>query len=112
MNLEQVALRARVSTATVSRVLNNASVVKTSTRARVMKVIEELKYHPNLHARSLAGGKSRTIGLIASNMANPFFFAISKTVASDPHTRAHEVVMANTAHRAAQTGTTIRLMLA
>ena len=58
MNLEQVARRAKVSTATVSRVLNNASVVKTSTRARVIKAIEELKYHPNLHARNLAGGKS------------------------------------------------------
>ncbi len=62
MNLEQVARRAKVSTATVSRVLNNASVVKTSTRTRVMKAIEELRYHPNLHARSLAGGKSRTFG--------------------------------------------------
>ena len=55
MNLEQVARRARVSTATVSRVLNNVSVVKTATRTRVMKAIEELKYHPNLHARSQIG---------------------------------------------------------
>src|ERR1039457_4369041 len=82
MNLEQVARRAKVSTATVSRVLNNASVVKTSTRARVVKAIEELKYHPNLHARNLAGGKSRTIGMIVSNMENPFFFDIYKTVES------------------------------
>src|SRR6266699_821707 len=52
MNLEQVARRAKVSTATVSRVLNNASVVKTSTRARVVKSIEELKYHPNLQSRN------------------------------------------------------------
>ena len=72
MSLDKVARRAKVSTATVSRVLNNASVVKSSTRARVMKAIAELKYHPNLHARSLAGGKSRTIGVIASNMENPF----------------------------------------
>jgi len=44
----------------------------------VVKAIEELKYHPNLHARSLAGGKSRTIGVIVSNMENPFFFDIYK----------------------------------
>ena len=68
MNLEQVARRAKVSTATVSRVLNDASVVKNSTRARVMKAIEELKYHPNLHARNLAGGKSKTIGVIVSHV--------------------------------------------
>src|ERR1035438_3250675 len=66
MNLEEVARRAKVSTATVSRVLNNASFVKNTTRTRVMKTIEELKYHPNLHARSLAGAKSRSIGVIVS----------------------------------------------
>src|SRR5579864_4078026 len=96
MNLEQVARRAKVSTATVSRVLNNASVVKTSTRSRVMKAIEELRYHPNLHARSLAGGKSKTIGVIVSNLENPFFFDIYKTIESDAHERGYEVVMANT----------------
>src|SRR5215472_12766526 len=76
MNLHEVARRAKVSTATVSRVLNNARLVKSSTRARVVKAIEELKYHPNLHARSLAGGKSSTIGVIVSNLENPFFFDI------------------------------------
>jgi len=111
MNLEQVARRAKVSTATVSRVLNNASVVKTSTRARVMKAIEELKYHPNLHARNLAGGKSRTFGIIVSNMENPFFFDIWKTVESDAHTAGYEVVVANTDYRSEQLVNSIRLMI-
>jgi DNA-binding LacI/PurR family transcriptional regulator len=111
MNLEQVARRAKVSTATVSRVLNNASVVKSTTRARVVKAIEELKYHPNLHARSLAGGKSRTIGVIVSNMENPFFFDIYKTIESDAHTRGYEVVMANTDYRSEQLVTSVRLMI-
>jgi DNA-binding LacI/PurR family transcriptional regulator len=111
MNLEQVARRAKVSTATVSRVLNNASVVKTSTRARVIKAIEELKYHPNLHARNLAGGKSRTIGMIVSNMENPFFFDIYKTVENDAHLAGFEVVMANTDYRSEQLVSSIRLMI-
>jgi DNA-binding LacI/PurR family transcriptional regulator len=111
MNLEQVARRAKVSTATVSRVLNNASVVKGTTRARVVKAIEELKYHPNLHARSLAGGKSRTIGVIVSNMENPFFFDIYKTIESDAHSRGYEVVMANTDYRSEQLVTSVRLMI-
>ena len=111
MNLEQVARRAKVSTATVSRVLNNASVVKSTTRARVVKAIEELKYHPNLHARSLAGGKSRTIGVIASNMENPFFFDIYRTIESDAHTRGYEVMMANTDYRPEQLVTSVRLMI-
>ena len=111
MNLEQVARRAKVSTATVSRVLNNASVVKGSTRARVMRAIEELKYHPNLHARHLAGGKSSTIGVIVSNMENPFFFDIYKTMESDAHASGYEVVVANTDYRSEQLVTSIRLMI-
>jgi LacI family transcriptional regulator len=111
MNLEQVARRAKVSTATVSRVLNNASVVKSSTRARVVKAIEELRYHPNLHARSLAGGKSKTIGVIVSNLENPFFFDIYKTVEQDAHARGYEVVMANTDYRPEQLVASVRLMI-
>ena len=111
MNLAEVARRARVSTATVSRVLNNASVVKTSTRARVIKAIRELKYHPNLHARNLAGGKSRTIGVILSNLENPFFFDIYKTVESDAHARGYEVVVANTDYRSEQLVASVRLMM-
>lgn len=111
MNLEQVALRAKVSTATVSRVLNNASVVKNSTRVRVMKAIEELKYHPNLHARSLAGGKSRTVGVIVSNIENPFFFDIYKTIEAGAHARGFEVIAANTDYSAEQLVASIRLMI-
>ncbi len=111
MNLEQVARRAKVSTATVSRVLNNATVVKNSTRARVVKAIEELRYHPNLHARSLAGGKNKTIGVIVSNLENPFFFDIYKTVEQDAHLRGYEVVMANTDYRPEQLMSSVRLMI-
>ncbi len=111
MNLEQVARRAKVSTATVSRVLNNATVVKNSTRARVMRAIEELKYHPNLHARHLAGGKSTTIGVIVSNMENPFFFDIYKTIEADAHAGGFEVVVANTDYRSEQLVSSIRIMI-
>jgi len=72
MNLNAVAKKAGVSTATVSRVLNDLDVVKSSTRARVLKAAQDLNYHPNLHARSLARGKSRTLGILISNMENPF----------------------------------------
>lgn len=111
MNLEQVAKRARVSTATVSRVLNNADVVKNSTRARVMKAIQELKYHPNLHARNLAGGKSRTLGVILSNMENPFFFDIYKTIESRAYAGGYEVIVANTDYRSEQLVASIRMMI-
>jgi LacI family transcriptional regulator len=111
MNLEQVARRAAVSTATVSRVLNNAGHVKSSTRTRVMKAIEELNYHPNLHARSLAGVKSRSIGVIVSNIENPFFLDIYKTVESGARSAGYEVIMANTDYRSEQLVASVRLMI-
>ncbi len=111
MNLEEVAKRAKVSTATVSRVLNNIDVVKNSTRSRVMKAVSELNYHPNLHARTLAGGKSRTLGMIASNMENPFFFDVFKSLESDARAHGYDVVVANTDYQPDRLARSIRLMI-
>jgi LacI family transcriptional regulator len=111
MNLEAVAKKAGVSTATVSRVLNNLNVVKGSTRARVLRAAEELKYHPNLHARSLARGKNRTLGILVSSMENPFFFDIYHALESAAHARGYEVVVANTDYRSEQLVSSVRLMI-
>jgi LacI family transcriptional regulator len=111
MNLEQVAKKAGVSTATVSRVLNGVDVVRSTTRARVVRAISELKYHPNLHARSLAGGRNRTIGVIVSNLDNPFFLDVYRAVERDCHLHGYEVVVANTAYRPEQLKASIRLMI-
>src|SRR5438046_8857549 len=110
-NLDAVAKRAGVSTATVSRVLNNLNMVKNSTRARVLRAAEELKYHPNLHARSLARGKSRTLGILVSNMENPFFFDIFRALESAAHSRGYEVVVANTDYRSDELVSSARLMI-
>lgn len=111
MNLDAVAQRAGVSTSTVSRVLNNLEVVKGSTRSRVLKAAEELNYHPNLHARSLARGKSSILGIIVSNMENPFFFDIFRTLESDAHANGYQVVVANTDYRSEQLVKSTRLMI-
>jgi DNA-binding LacI/PurR family transcriptional regulator len=111
MKLDQVARRAKVSTATVSRVLNNKGLVKSTTRARVLKAIDELKYSPNLHARSLAGGKSRSIGVIVSNIENPFFLDIYKAVEEGAHDAGYELIMANTDYSSERLVTSVRLMI-
>ena len=99
MSLERVARRARVSTATVSRVLNDTGPVKPSTRARVLKAIAALNYSPNPHARTLAGGQSRSIGVIVSNIDNPFFLDVYRAVETRAHDAGYEVIMANTDYR-------------
>jgi LacI family transcriptional regulator len=111
MSLKEVAKRAGVSSATVSRVLNNTNVVRNATRLRVIKAVEELSYYPNIHARTLAGGKSRTLGMIASNLENPFFFDIFRTLESDAHAKGYEVVVANTDYRPEQLVASVRTML-
>lgn len=111
MTLEAVAKRAGVSTATVSRVLNNVDVVRNSTRTRVMKAVSELNYHPNLHARTLAGGRSRTIGMIASNLENPYFFDIFRSLEAVAHRRGYEVIVGHTGYSPEQLVKHVRLMI-
>jgi len=110
MNLEDVARRAGVSTATVSRVLNNIGVVRKATRTKVLKAADELKYSPNLHARALAGA-GRTIGLIVSNLENPFFLDIFHHLDLGAHELGYEVLIANTAYDPERLERSIQLML-
>ena len=111
MRLEDVARCSRVSTATVSRVLNNSRSVKSTTRARVLKAIETLRYNPNLHARSLAAGKSRSIGIIVSNLGNPFFLDIYKAVERAARNAGYEVIIANTDYSSASLAASVWMLL-
>jgi DNA-binding LacI/PurR family transcriptional regulator len=73
MDILQVAKRAKVSTATVSRVLNGFPGVREKTVARVRQAVAEMNYVPNPNARSLRVGRTRLFGLIVSDINNPFF---------------------------------------
>jgi DNA-binding LacI/PurR family transcriptional regulator len=110
MTLREVARRARVSPATVSRVLNDTAVVKASTRARVEKAIKELKYSPNLHARVLAGARSRSLGVIVSNIENPFFLDVYKAVETAARAGGYEVILANTDYSSERLISSIRML--
>ncbi len=71
--IRDVARRASVSVATVSRVLNGAPVVREPTRQRVLDAIEELGFSPNSAARQLSGGKTFTVGVISPLFTRPAF---------------------------------------
>lgn len=73
VDIVQVAQRAGVSPATVSRVTNGRSTVAKHLAKRVWKAIEELGYSPNPQARALVSGRSRVLGLLVSEITNPFF---------------------------------------
>ncbi len=65
MDIREIARRAKVSTATVSRAINRVPTVDPQLAKRVWKVVEELGYYPNTQARALVSGRSRILGLIA-----------------------------------------------
>lgn len=72
-NIKDVARAARVSTATVSAVLNDSAYVSPDLRSRVLAAIKDLNYSPSLAARSLKRGRSQLIALVVADLANPFF---------------------------------------
>ncbi|MFC5006820.1 LacI family DNA-binding transcriptional regulator [Dactylosporangium cerinum] len=72
-SIKEVARRAGVSIGTVSNVLNHPDLVAATTRQRVLKAIAELGYVRNDSARQLRAGRSRTIAVVALDLANPFF---------------------------------------
>ncbi|MGI5915956.1 MAG: LacI family DNA-binding transcriptional regulator [Anaerolineae bacterium] len=75
-----VAKRAGVSIATVSRVLNESARVKKETRAQVLEAIEALGYQPKAAARGLATNRTEVIGIVFPNVAGPFFTEIVRGV--------------------------------
>ncbi len=95
-SIKDVAEAAGVSTATVSRVLSNGPHVRSEVRERVMAVVERLGYRPNLVARSLRSQRSNTIGLIVSDIRNPFFTSISRAVEDAAYEQGFSVLLCNT----------------
>ena len=96
VTLEEVARRAGVSPATVSRALNEPGLVRERTRTRVLEAVVATGYQPNIHARALAHGSSRTLGMIVSNLRNPFFLDIFRALENDAHANGYELLIANT----------------
>lgn len=111
MNIKEVAKRAKVSTATVSRTINDSGKVKPGTAARVRQAIEELNFYPNTHARTLVSGRSRMLGLIISDITNPFFPELVKSFEDQAVERGQEVIIGNTDYNPKRMTECIRRMV-
>jgi LacI family transcriptional regulator, fructose operon transcriptional repressor len=95
-SIKDVAKAAGVSTATVSRVLTNGLHVRPELRERVMAEVERLGYRPNLLARNLRSQQSTTIGLIVSDIRNPFFTSLSRAVEDTAYEQGFSIILCNT----------------
>jgi LacI family transcriptional regulator len=94
--IRDVAKLANVSTATVSRVLNNQGYVNNETRKRVNDAIKQLNYRPNDVARSLFKGRSKMIALFVPDIKNPFFPELARAVEDVTNKHNYTFVLCNT----------------
>lgn len=95
VTIRDVAAVAEVSPATVSRVLNADERVAPELRERVLAAVERLGYRPNSQARSLRTQATRVIGLIISDIQNPFFTSLVRGVEDAAQASGYSVVLAN-----------------
>lgn len=111
MSIHDVAKRARVSIATVSRTMNNSSAVDPKTAERVRKAMEELRYYPDRQARSLVSGRSRILGLIVSDFTNPFFPELVKGFEDVAVHHGFEIMVSSTDYNSARMALCVRRLL-
>src|SRR6267143_4705546 len=111
MDIREIAKRARVSTATVSRTINRVPTVNAQLAKRVWSVIEELGYYPNTQARALVSGRSRIFGLIVSEMTNPFFPEIMQVFETIAVQHRYEILLTSTGNDPKRMESSVRRMI-
>jgi LacI family transcriptional regulator len=111
MDIREVARHAKVSVATVSRALNRKPNVDSRLVKRVRKAVEELGYYPNAQARALTSGRSRIMGLIVSEITNPFFPEVIQAFETIAVEHNYEILLISTVHDPKRMELAVRRMI-
>lgn len=98
-SIKDVAAEAGVSVATVSRVLNDHPSVSPDARTRVLAAVANLGYRPNAVARSLRTDQTRTLGLVISDVLNPYFTELARSVEEEARALGYSVIIGNADER-------------
>ncbi|HTS37868.1 MAG TPA: LacI family DNA-binding transcriptional regulator [Candidatus Solibacter sp.] len=96
VTIREVAHAAGVSTATVSNVLNNTGKVGANTRRQVLATVRRLGYVPDVHARRLASNNRRPLGIIVSDIENPFFPEVIKSFETRARELGYDAILSDT----------------
>lgn len=97
VTMKDIAIKAGVSKATVSMVLNKKdNSISSATKNKILKIAEELNYIPNSVARSLSTNRSETIGIILPDIINPFFSEIARAIEDAASKLSYNVIFCNT----------------
>lgn len=97
--LADVAARAGVSPATVSRALTRGDAVRSDTRRRVLAAAQALEYRPNRAARGLSTGSSGALGMLVPDITNPFFAGLIRAAQAGARSRENVLLIAETARK-------------
>lgn len=111
MDIREIARRAKVSTATVSRAINRVPTVDPQLARRVWRVVEELGYYPNTQARALVSGRTRIFGLIVSEITNPFFPELVQSFEDIAVQHDYEILLSSTIHDPKRAELAVRRMV-
>jgi DNA-binding LacI/PurR family transcriptional regulator len=111
LNIGEIARRANVSTATVSRTLNQSGAVRPETARKVWRAAADLNYYPNSHARALVSGRSRLLGLIVSDITNPFFPELVRSFESLATQHQYDLILTSTDYQTPRMTGCLRRML-
>lgn len=111
MDIRTIARLANVSIATVSRTINRVSTVNPKIAKRVWEVVEELDYFPNTQARALVSGRSWILGLIVSEITNPFFPELIQGFEDIAVEHGYEILVSSTNYDPKRMSHCIRRML-
>jgi len=110
-SIKEVALSAGVSTATVSRLLNNPSTVSSETAERVNEAIARLGFRPNFNGRNLRAGRSRTIGVVVPTLLNTVFAQCLQGIELAARALDYSVMFTATEYRRQEEAAAVELLL-
>jgi len=106
--IKDIARLARVSHMTVSRVINNRPGVKAVTKQRILRLVKELDYQPNLVARSLVVKRSKNLGMIITTIRNPFYLELAQGIEDTARSCGYNVILCCTNYDLSLEGEHIR----
>ncbi|SNS60984.1 transcriptional regulator, LacI family [Anaerovirgula multivorans] len=95
-NIREIAKKAGIGIATVSRYLNDTGYVSEESRKKIQKVVEELNYTPNALARAMFTKNSKIIGLMVPNISNPFFNQMASIIEEYAKNMGYTIFLCNT----------------
>src|SRR5690625_2112282 len=111
ITIKEVAALAGVSKTTVSRVLNESNLVTQQTKLKVQRAIVELNYKPSTIAKGLRSNQTKTIGVIVTNILNPFFTNIVRGIEDVAKQSNYNIILCNSDEQSEKEATYLEMLI-